>query len=120
MTSPLPGDPTLWELHRALHQLREDQSSGIKQLRDDLRADWAALAARLEQVVTKEVYAADQRALLLRLQAMEDEQAEAARLRDRAHQQQASTRKWLVSAFLAPILLGAVQLWLASRIGSSP
>jgi hypothetical protein len=117
---PPSAEPTLWELHRALQQLREDQSDGIKQLRDDLRGDLAAMSARFEQAVTKDVYQADQRLVNQRLRAVEDAQQAAARQRDTDQQQQANTRKWLVSAFVAPFLLTLVQLWLASKISSGP
>lgn len=109
MTQPPSAEPTLWELHRALQQLREDQGDGLRQLRDDLRSGIAVLADRLEQVVTKGVYQADQRLVNQRLEALEEEQ-----------KARAGNRKWLVSAFIAPLLLVIVQLWLASRVGAGP
>ncbi|MGW1801664.1 hypothetical protein ACWCQN_38550 [Streptomyces sp. NPDC001984] len=120
MTQPPNADPTLWELHRTLQQLREDQSAGIKALRDDLRADLAAMSARFEEMVTKEVYQADQRLVNQRLGAIEEAQRDAARAREADQQQAANTRKWLVSAFIAPLVIGLLQLWLASRIGAGP
>ncbi|REE61452.1 hypothetical protein BX257_4030 [Streptomyces sp. 3212.3] len=119
-TQPPNADPTLWELHRALQQLREDQSDGIKQLRDDLRGDLAAMSQRFDQTVTKDVYQADQRLVHEKIRAVEDAQEAAARQRVADQQQAAGTRKWLVSAFVAPFLLGLVQLWLTSKIGSGP
>ncbi|WP_330306250.1 MULTISPECIES: hypothetical protein [unclassified Streptomyces] len=120
MTQPPNADPTLWELHRALQQLRQDQSDGIKSLRDDLRGDLAAMSARFEEMVTKEVYQADQRLVNQRLGAIEEAQRDAARARESDQQQAANTRKWLVSAFVAPVLIGLLQLWLSSRIGAGP
>lgn len=120
MTQPPSADPTLWELHRALLQLREDQNSGIQQLRDDLRADLAAMNARFEETVSKEVYLADQRLVNQRLIAMEEAQRTAVRARESDQQQAANTRKWLVSAFIAPLLISLVQLWLTSKVGASP
>jgi hypothetical protein len=108
----------LWELHRALEQLREAQSDSIKQLRDDLRADLAAMSIRFEQMVTKDVYQADQRLVAQRLQAIEEAQQEAARVREADQQQAANTRKWLVSAFVAPLLMLLVQLWIGSKTGA--
>ncbi|MGW3246589.1 hypothetical protein [Streptomyces sp. NPDC001070] len=119
MTQP-SAEPTLWELHRALQQLREDQSDGIKQLRDDLRGDLAAMSTRFDQTVTKDVYQADQRLVNQRIQAVEEGQAAAVRQRESDQQQAANTRKWLVAVFVAPFLLGLVQLWLTSRIGAGP
>lgn len=115
MTQPPSADPTLWELHRALQQLREDQSDGIRQLREDLRADLAAMSARFEEMVTKEVYQADQRLVNQRLGAIEEAQRDAARARESDQQQAASTRRWLVSAFVAPVLIGLLQLWRSPR-----
>jgi hypothetical protein len=55
VSQPPSAEPTLWELHRALQQWREDQSDSIKSLRDDLRGDLAALSARFEQTVTRRI-----------------------------------------------------------------
>lgn len=118
MTQPPSADPTLWELHRTLQQLRQDQSDGIKALRDDLRADLATMSARFEEMVTKEVYQADQRLVNSRLTAIEEAQRDAARAREADQLQAANTRKWLVSAFIAPLVIGVLQLWLASRLGA--
>nr|WTB35204.1 hypothetical protein OG781_42240 [Streptomyces sp. NBC_00830] len=120
MTQPPNADPTLWELHRTLQQLREDQSDGIKQLRDDLRGDLATMSQRFEQMVTKDVYQADQRLVNQRIQAVEDAQEAAVRQRESDQQQAANTRRWLVAVFVAPLLLGLVQLWFTSRIGAGP
>ena len=120
MTQPPSADPTLWELHRALQQLRQDQSDGMKSLRDDLRADLAAMSARFEEMVTKEVYQADQRLVNSRLGAIEEAQREAARARESDQQQASNTRKWLVAVFIAPLLLGVLQLWLSSKFGAGP
>ncbi|MFF3516127.1 hypothetical protein [Streptomyces sp. NPDC002573] len=120
MTQPPSADPTLWELHRTLEQLRKDQSDGMKSLRDDLRADLAAMSARFEEMVTKEVYQADQRLVNQRLLAIEEVQREAARAREADQLQAANTRKWLVAVFIAPLLIGVLQLWLSARLGAGP
>jgi hypothetical protein len=120
VSQPPSAEPTLWELHRALQQWREDQSDSIKSLRDDLRGDLAALSARFEQTVTKDVYQADQRLIVQRLHGIEEAQEGAARLRERDQQQAAGTRRWMISAFVAPFLLVLFQLWLASKLGASP
>ncbi|MFJ3248446.1 hypothetical protein [Streptomyces sp. NPDC086782] len=120
MTQPPSAEPTLWELHRTLQLLREDQSDGIKQLRDDLRGDLAAMSARFEETVTKEVYQADQRLVAQRLKALEDGHKAAVQARDTDRQHASATRKWVVSAFVAPLLLMLVQLWLTSKQGGGP
>ncbi|MCZ1001194.1 hypothetical protein O1M63_29075 [Streptomyces mirabilis] len=119
MTQPPSAEPTLWELHRAMAQLREDQRGGIAQLRDDLRADLAALAARLDQVVTEEVYRADQRTVLQRLETLERDLTAAQRQREDDQAQQTTNRRLIISAFVAPLVVYALQLWQASR-GASP
>ncbi|WP_405526803.1 hypothetical protein OG426_30500 [Streptomyces canus] len=120
MTQPPSAEPTLWELHRALQQLRQDQSDGMKSLRDDLRGDLATMSARFEETVTKEVYQADQRLVNQRLGATEEAQRAAARARETDQQQAANTRKWLLSAFIAPLLIGLAQLWLSAKFGAGP
>lgn len=115
VTLPPGAEPTLRELHRTMAQLREDQRSGIAQLRDDLRGDLAALAARLDQVVTEEVYRADQRAVLQRLETLERDLLAVQRHREDDQVQQMSNRRLIISAFVAPLVLYGLQLWQASR-----
>lgn len=99
MTAPTPNDPTLWELHRALQQLRED-----------LRSDFAAFASQLEKMVTKDVYQADQRAVKQRLDLLERQQdAEAA--------ERTTNRRLAITAFVAPVLVAIVTAWLTARGG---
>jgi hypothetical protein len=116
---PPSSEPTLWELHRAVSQLRED-----------LRGELAQLAARLDQVVTQDVYRADQRATEQRIGQVEaalaglrgehDQITERADQQRREDQAQATaTRRLVISSFVSPLLLMAVQLWLVSR-GSAP
>ncbi|MER7514471.1 hypothetical protein ABTX82_40075 [Streptomyces lavendulae] len=98
----------------------------MSQLREDLRGDLAHLAARLDQVVTQDVYRADQRAAEQRIGQLEaslaslrgehdqiTERTEQQRREDQA--QAAATRRLVISSFVAPLLLMAVQLWLVSR-----
>ncbi|MCZ4098309.1 MULTISPECIES: hypothetical protein [unclassified Streptomyces] len=115
MTLPPSAEPTLWELHRAVVQLREDQRDDIAQLRDDLRGDIAALATRLDQVVTVDVYRADQRATGQRLDALERDLSAVKGSREDDQAQTAANRRLVISAFIAPLLLSVVQLWLAAR-----
>ncbi|TWE16961.1 hypothetical protein [Kitasatospora atroaurantiaca] len=119
MSVPPTAEPTLWELQRALTQLREDQRDGIAQLKDDLRADLQALAVRLEQVVTKDVYQSDQRLLVQRIEVVERDLEAEARARADAEAKAAVTRRWLIGVFVAPIVVAALQLWLLSR-GNGP
>ncbi|MEV0370619.1 hypothetical protein AB0I10_12435 [Streptomyces sp. NPDC050636] len=115
MTVPPSAEPTLWELHRAVSQLRED-----------LRGDLAQLAARLDHVVTEDVYRADQRAIEQRIGQVEAGLAglrgEHEQLAERTAQQRredqdqaAATRRLVISSFVSPLLVMTVQLWLASR-----
>ncbi|MER6329095.1 hypothetical protein ABT298_07105 [Streptomyces sp. NPDC001034] len=116
MSIPPPGaEPMLWELHRAVVQLREDQRDDLAQLRDDLRSDIAALANRLNQVVTVDVYRADQRNLALRIDTLERELETVKAERDQDHEQASTNRRLIISAFIAPVLLTVLQLLLAAR-----
>ncbi|WP_424216985.1 hypothetical protein ACN20G_33365 (plasmid) [Streptomyces sp. BI20] len=115
MSVPPSAEPTLWELHRAVQQLRED-----------LRGDLAHLAARLDHVVTQDVYRADQRAVEQRIGQVEaglaalrgehdqaQDRGEALRREDVT--QAAATRRLVISAFVAPLVLMVAQMWLMSR-----
>ncbi|WP_399932140.1 hypothetical protein [Streptomyces kanamyceticus] len=115
MSMPPSAEPTLWELHRAVSQLRED-----------LRGDLARLAARLDHVVTEDVYRADQRGVEQRITHLEsglgalrtevDQSLERTEQQRREDQAQAmATRRLVFSSFVSPVLLMALQLWLASR-----
>lgn len=116
MSIPPPGaEPTLWELHRAVVQLREDQRDDLAQLRDDLRSDIASLANRLNQVVTVDVYRADQRNLVLRIDSLERDLETVKHERDQDREQASTNRRLIISAFIAPILLTMLQLVLAAR-----
>ncbi|MFG2143687.1 hypothetical protein ACGFRG_05740 [Streptomyces sp. NPDC048696] len=115
MSIPPGSEPTLWELHRAVSQLRED-----------LRGDLAQLAARLDQVVTQDVYRADQRTIEQRIGQVETGlvslRGECEQITERVEQQRredqaqvVATRRLVLSSFVAPLLVMVVQLWLASR-----
>ncbi len=119
MSVPPTAEPTLWELQRALSQLREDQRDGIAQLRDDLRGDIQAWAARFEQVVTKDVYNADQRLMAQRVAVVERDLAAEVHAREEAETKAVAGRRWMVGAFVAPLVVTALQLWLLSK-GASP
>ncbi|MFJ8314066.1 MULTISPECIES: hypothetical protein, partial [unclassified Streptomyces] len=121
MSVPPSSEPTLWELHRAVSQLRED-----------LRGDLAQLAARLDQVVTQDVYRADQRATEQRIGQVEaalaglrgehdqiTERADQQRREDQA--QAAATRRLVISSFVSPLLLltlsGSCRVWREDQPG---
>lgn len=115
MSVPSGTEPTLWKLHRAVSQLREV-----------LRGDLAQLATRLDQVVTEDVYRADQRAVEQRISQVEagpahlrgdhEQMAERAGQQRREDQEHAAaTRRPVISSFVAPLLVMVSQLWLASK-----
>ncbi|MEW1700367.1 hypothetical protein [Streptomyces sp. NPDC091278] len=106
MTAP-GQDPTTWELLRAMQQMR-----------DDLRGDLAAFAARLAEMVTKDAYAADQRAASARLQALEEDLAEVKRAREQDAVDARTVRRLAISAIVAPIIVGLVTSWLVARLVS--
>ncbi|MEU3559653.1 hypothetical protein [Kitasatospora sp. NPDC006786] len=115
MSVPPTAEPTLGELQRALLQLREDQRDGIAGLRENLRADLQVLAGRIEQAVTKDVYSSDQRLVDQRLVVIERDLTAEARARESAEAAAVAARRWLIGAFVAPLVVAAVQLWLLSK-----
>ncbi|MFI9149464.1 hypothetical protein [Streptomyces sp. NPDC053367] len=106
MTEPAGQDPTPWELLRAMRQMR-----------DDLRADFAALGARLAEMVTKIQYEADRRADELRIKSVEDDVAALQREREAERQEARAVRRLAVTALVAPILVGVIVAITTSRIG---
>ncbi|MFE7395184.1 hypothetical protein [Streptomyces sp. NPDC057557] len=106
MTAP-GQDPTPWELLRAMQQMR-----------DDLRADFAAFASRLAEMVTKESYAADRRTDEVRIRALETDLAEVKREREKEQTEARTNRRLAVSALVAPILVALITAWLLAQLGS--
>ncbi|MFE3577954.1 hypothetical protein [Streptomyces vinaceus] len=104
MTGP-NQDPTPWELLRA-----------VQQLRDDLRADFAALASRLEQMVTKDVYAADQRAAEQRIGTLEGDLDELREQREREATDARTNRRLALSALVAPVVVALLVAVLLAKL----
>ncbi|MEU8919523.1 hypothetical protein AB0D10_01130 [Kitasatospora sp. NPDC048545] len=115
MSVPPTAEPTLWELQRSLTQLREDQRDSIAGLREDLRGDLQALALRLEQSVTKDVYHSDQRLMAQRMDMVERDLASERRAREDTESAAAAGRRWLIGAFVAPVVVALLQLWLLAQ-----
>ncbi|MGW3651082.1 hypothetical protein [Streptomyces sp. NPDC000878] len=106
MTEPQGQDPTPWELLRAMQQMR-----------DDLRADFAALGARLAEMVTKIQYDADRRADELRMKGLEEDIAAIKRERDREHQEARNVRRLALTALVAPIVVGVIVAAVTGKLG---
>ncbi|WP_327385562.1 hypothetical protein [Streptomyces sp. NBC_01207] len=104
MTGPTQ-DPTPWELLRA-----------VQQLRDDLRADFAALASRLEHMVTKDVYAADQRAVEQRIGTLEGDLDELREQREREAADTRTNRRLALSALVAPVVVALLVAVLLAKL----
>ncbi|MER5642041.1 hypothetical protein ABT095_34530 [Kitasatospora sp. NPDC002227] len=119
MTVPPSSEPTLWELQRGLERMREDQRDAITALRDDLRGELRDLAVRFDQVVTKDVYLADRRVLEQRVSVVERDLAAETHLREETEARAVVQRRWAVGAFVAPLAVAAVQVWLISK-GAAP
>lgn len=106
MTEPQGQDPTPWELLRAMQQMR-----------DDLRADFAALGARLAEMVTKIQYDADRRTDELKMKAVEDDIAAMKRERETERQEARSVRWLAVTALVAPVVVGVIVAIVTGRLG---
>ncbi|MCX4761899.1 hypothetical protein OG562_13125 [Streptomyces sp. NBC_01275] len=106
MTEPQGQDPTPWELLRAMQHMR-----------DDLRADFAALGARLAEMVTKIQYEADRRADELRIKSVEDDIVALRLERDAERQEARSVRRLAVTALVAPVVVGVIVAIVTGRLG---
>ncbi|MCK7627243.1 hypothetical protein MUU72_29810 [Streptomyces sp. RS10V-4] len=106
MTEPQGQDPTPWELLRAMQQMR-----------DDLRSDFAALGARLAEMVTKIQYEADRRTDELRIKAVEDDVAAIQRERDEERQEARSVRRLALTALVAPVVVGVIVAIVIGKLG---
>ncbi|MFF7475096.1 hypothetical protein [Streptomyces sp. NPDC008092] len=106
MSAPPGQDPTPWELLRAMQQMR-----------DDLRADFAALGARLAEMVTKIQYEADRRTDEVRIKAVEDDIAQMRRERDTERQEARSVRRLAITALVAPIAVGVIVAIVTAKLG---
>ncbi|GAA3371176.1 hypothetical protein GCM10020367_20780 [Streptomyces sannanensis] len=105
MTAPTQ-DPTPWELLRAMQQMR-----------DDLRADFAAFTARLAEMVTKIEYDADRRTDDIRLKAIEDDLAEVKRARESEAQDARAVRRLALTALISPIVVGVLVAAIVAKLG---
>ncbi|MFJ4684701.1 hypothetical protein [Streptomyces sp. NPDC088789] len=106
MTEPQGQDPTPWELLRAMQQLR-----------DDLRADFAALGARLAEMVTKIQYEADRRTDELRIKSVEDEIAQIQREREFERQDARGVRRLALTALVAPVAVAVIVALISGMLG---
>lgn len=106
MTEPQGQDPTPWELLRAMRQMR-----------DDLRADFAALGSRLAEMVTKIQYEADRRTDELRIKAIEDDIAQIQREREAERQDARGVRRLALTALIAPIAVGVIVAIVTGKLG---
>jgi hypothetical protein len=107
VTEPQGQDPTPWELLRTMQQMR-----------DDLRADFAALGARLAEMVTQVQYEADRRTDELRIKAVEDDIMAVKRERDAERQEARSVRRLALTALLAPVVVGVIVAAMTAKFGS--
>lgn len=104
----MPDEPTPWELHRSMQDLRRSVESGF-----------ASLNARLDRVVSNELFQAYQQTVQRQFDDHEREIASMRAERETEKTQRASDRKLIVTAvftaFIAPLVLLLVQLWLTSK-----
>ncbi|MFM9760815.1 hypothetical protein [Streptomyces scabiei] len=106
MTAPPGQDPTPWELLRAMQQMR-----------DDLRADFAAFSARLAEMVTKIQYDADRRTDEVRIKAVEDDIAQMQRERETERQEARGVRRLALTALVAPVMVGVIVAIVTGKLG---
>ena len=80
----------------------------LDDFRRDIREDLAEIKLRQDQYVLREVYHADQRALLAKVDGLD-------RRQDATEEQARTARRWLVSAIVMPAIVLVVQVILALR-----
>lgn len=128
VTSPDPDRPTLGEVARSIGQLRDDVREGLR-----------SLNARLDKVVSQEVYAADQRLreaqisdlradleskkathgndmgnIQARIEEIERRRREEAA---KAEERRANDRRLVLSSLIFPLVLTILAAYLAARGG---
>jgi hypothetical protein len=106
VSAPPGQDPTPWELLRAMQQMR-----------DDLRADFAAFSARLAEMVTKIQYDADRRTDEVRIKAVEDDIAHMRRERETERQEARGVRRLALTALVAPVVVGVIVAIVTGKLG---
>lgn len=104
----MADEPTPWELHRTVEALRRTVEAGFN-----------SMNARLDKVVTENLFQAYQQAVR---REFDDHAAEIAALkaeRDAEIKQRAADRKLIVTAvftaFVSPLVILLIQLWLTSK-----
>lgn len=90
------------ELQRAVEALTRT----IEQLRDEL--------------VRKDVYAVDQRLMSAKVENVDDDVKELKATVAKAEERRAADRRLLLTAFVLPVVLIIIQLYLAAQTGGPP
>lgn len=104
----MADEPTPWELHR-----------NVEALRRTIEAGFAGLNARLDRVVSNELFQAYQQSVRREFDDQAAELAEMKAEREAEKKQRAADRKMVITAimtsFVSPVVLLLVQLWLTSK-----
>lgn len=103
----MSDEPTGWELQRTLDAIRAD----LRDMRGDINA-------RLDKVVTSELFAAHIAAEDGRHAAHQAEIKAIKDARESDAKQRSADRKWLVGALVFPLVVGAILLIVQVRIGA--
>lgn len=90
---------------------------------DELRQAVDRLAATVDglrlELVRKDVYDSDQRAMAARIEDVKDDVKDIKDGLEKAQTERNADRRLLIAAFVSPLLLLVVQLYLASQGGGS-
>lgn len=90
----------------------EPSLSELWRLIQDTRVD---LGGRLDQLVRRDVYDAREAARDRDIEALRREAADAEREREKAEERRAADRRLIFTSLLAPLLMLALMIYLASR-----
>ncbi|MFI6595010.1 hypothetical protein ACIBHX_02110 [Nonomuraea sp. NPDC050536] len=104
----MADEPTPWELHRTVEALRRTVEAGFN-----------SLNSRLDRVVTNDLFQAYQASVQRQFDDHEREIAALKAERDADKSQRTNDRKLIITAvftaFIAPLVLLLIQLWLNSK-----
>lgn len=108
----MTGEPTAGEVDRALRQFREDIRDDLRDLSAQVRDLGAQLNARLDKMVTLDVYHADKLRADERHIDLRDEVRDLRVKRDGDAKARTTERRWVMGAIILPLGAIVVEVWM--------
>lgn len=110
-------EPTTGEVSRSLGLLRDEVRTSMRDFRTDLRDGLDEISRRLDNVVHRDTYEADQRTRDLEVKNLNDELVAMRSAAKDASDERAANRRWLIAAIIIPLGVAAVEVLLAVTRG---